>query len=165
MRAREAGVAARRDHEPPHHAKSGVGGAGGGDRRAALGGRGAKGEQMKTGRVIKTGHVLAVWLFAVTALLGGGWAQESTQEQGPSLAQNYPAGPNGEQEPQNDTRSEGPAPAVARISLIFGDVSTQRGDTGDWSVTSINAPVVRGDQVATGDKSRTEVQLDFANII
>src|SRR5437879_9772207 len=113
---------------------------------------------MKTGRVIKTEQVLAVWLFAVTALLAGAWAQDSTQDQAPQATQNYPAGPNGEA-PQSESRSEGPAPAVARVSLIFGDVSTQRGDTGDWSVTSINAPVVRGDQVATGDKSRTEVQL------
>jgi hypothetical protein len=127
------------------------------------------GRIFKTGQVSKTGRILAVWLFAVTALLAGAWAQDSTQDQAPQVTQNYPAGPNGEQEPQSerqtDSRSEGPAPAVARISLIFGDVSTQRGDTGDWSVTSINAPVVRGDQVATGDKSRTEVQLDYANII
>ena len=62
-------------------------------------------------------------------------------------------------------RSEGPAPAVARISLIHGDVSTQRGDSGDWGSTSINAPVVRGDQVATGENARTEIELDYANIL
>ena len=62
-------------------------------------------------------------------------------------------------------RSEGPAPSVARISLIHGDVSTQRGDSGDWGSTSINAPVVRGDQVATGQDARAEIQLDYANIL
>ncbi len=54
---------------------------------------------------------------------------------------------------------------VARISLIHGDVSTQRGDSGDWGSTSINAPVVRGDQVATGQDARAEIQLDYANIL
>ena len=62
-------------------------------------------------------------------------------------------------------KSEGPAPDVARISLIYGDVTTQRGDTGDWSVTTVNAPVMQGDQVATGEKSRTEIQLDYADIL
>src|SRR5262249_36820777 len=62
-------------------------------------------------------------------------------------------------------RSEGPAPAVAHISLIYGDVSTQRGDTKDWAVTSLNAPLMIGDRVATGEKSRTEIQLDYANIL
>ena len=54
-------------------------------------------------------------------------------------------------------KSEGPAPDVARISLIYGDVTTQRGDTGDWSVTTVNAPVMRGDAVATGEIAKTEI--------
>ena len=44
-------------------------------------------------------------------------------------------------------------------------MSTQRGDSGDWGSTSINAPVVRGDQVATGENARTEIELDYANIL
>ena len=55
--------------------------------------------------------------------------------------------------------------AVARLSLIHGDVSTQRGDSGDWSAAQVNAPVMAGDKVSTGDKARTELQLDFANIL
>ncbi len=62
-----------------------------------------------------------------------------------------------------------PAPqeknGVARISLIHGDVSTQRGDTGAWSAAVLNAPVLAGDRVSTGDKARTEVQLDYANML
>ncbi|HEX4603508.1 MAG TPA: DUF6600 domain-containing protein [Candidatus Angelobacter sp.] len=110
---------------------------------------------------MKTGRVLAILMFAVTGWAWSAVAQESGQDSGPSMSQNYPAGPNGEAAP----RSEGPAPEVARISLISGDVSTQRGDTGDWAVTSINAPVVRGDQVATGERSRTEIQLDYADLL
>ena len=55
--------------------------------------------------------------------------------------------------------------AVARISLIHGDVSTQRGDSGDWSAAQLNAPVMGGDRVSTGDKARAELQLDYANIL
>ena len=62
-----------------------------------------------------------------------------------------------------------PAPqeknGVARISLIHGDVSTQRGDSGAWSAAVLNAPVVAGDRVSTGDKARTELQLDYANML
>src|SRR5271170_3220176 len=54
---------------------------------------------------------------------------------------------------------------VARISLIHGDVSTQRGDSKDWSVAALNAPVLAGDRVSTGDKARVELQLDYANML
>ena len=56
-------------------------------------------------------------------------------------------------------------PGVARISLIHGDVSTQRGDSGDWAAVTVNTPVVAGDRISTGTKSRAEVQLDYANIL
>jgi hypothetical protein len=62
-----------------------------------------------------------------------------------------------------------PAPeeknGVARVSLIHGDVSTQRGDNGNWSAAVLNAPVLAGDRVSTGDKARTELQLDYANML
>src|SRR5712675_2817119 len=56
----------------------------------------------------------------------------------------------------------GEAPAqidqgVARISMIHGDVSTQRGDSGDWSAATVNAPVVSGDKVSTADNARAEL--------
>ena len=56
-------------------------------------------------------------------------------------------------------------PGVARISLIHGDVSTQRGDSGDWAAAALNAPVVEGDRIATSQSSRGEIQLDYANIL
>jgi hypothetical protein len=58
-----------------------------------------------------------------------------------------------------------PQTAVARISVIHGDVTTMRGDAGQWVAATVNTPLVPGDQVATADRSRTEVQLDFANIM
>src|SRR6202795_1557978 len=54
---------------------------------------------------------------------------------------------------------------VARISLIQGDVSTQRGDTGDWAAAALNQPLVGGDRISTGENSKAELQLDHANIL
>jgi uncharacterized protein DUF6600/FecR-like protein len=62
-------------------------------------------------------------------------------------------------------QQEEPGPGVARISLIHGDVSTMRGDTGEWGATTLNAPLVRGDKISTGPRSRTELELDSANIL
>lgn len=58
-----------------------------------------------------------------------------------------------------------PTSGVARISLIHGDVSTQRGDSGDWATAALNQPMVSSDKISTGVSSRTEVQLDSANIL
>ncbi|HEV2729025.1 MAG TPA: FecR domain-containing protein, partial [Terriglobales bacterium] len=57
------------------------------------------------------------------------------------------------------------SPGVARISLIQGDVSVQRGDTGDWAAAALNQPLVAGDSISTGDNSKAELQLDHANIL
>ena len=56
-------------------------------------------------------------------------------------------------------------PGVARVSLIHGDVSMQRGDSGELSAVTLNTPLVAGDRISTGERSRTGVQLDFANIL
>src|SRR5467141_1811655 len=56
-------------------------------------------------------------------------------------------------------------PGVARVSVIQGDVSVQRGDTGDWSAAALNQPLVAGDRISTGDRSRAELQLDHSNIL
>ncbi len=58
-----------------------------------------------------------------------------------------------------------PGRGVARVSLISGDVSVRRGDSGDWVAAAVNAPLVADDQVVTGDGSRAEVQFDSANVI
>src|SRR3981189_1827577 len=56
-------------------------------------------------------------------------------------------------------------PGVARISLIQGDVSVQRGDTGDWAAAALNQPLVGGDRISRGDGSQAELQLDHSNIL
>ncbi|MDA1237115.1 MAG: FecR domain-containing protein, partial [Acidobacteria bacterium] len=65
---------------------------------------------------------------------------------------------------QQETEA-GPALGVARISLTNGDVSTRRGDAGDWVAATVNAPVVEGDTLATGSGSRAEIQLDYSNLV
>ena len=55
--------------------------------------------------------------------------------------------------------------AVARISVLNGDVSVRRGDSGDVVAAGINGPLMADDRVLTGSSSRAEVELDFANVI
>jgi hypothetical protein len=40
-----------------------------------------------------------------------------------------------------------------------------RGDSGEWVAAIVNAPVMQGDTVATAARSRTEIQLDYANVL
>jgi hypothetical protein len=54
---------------------------------------------------------------------------------------------------------------VARISLMNGDVSVRRGDSGDWVAGIINAPLLTDDRISTAPNSRAEVQFDNANIL
>jgi len=68
--------------------------------------------------------------------------------------------------PQAPPQAQPQAPTgVGRISVIHGDVTTMRGDAGQWVAGTVNTPVVPGDSVATADRSRAEIQLDFANVM
>ncbi|OYW08441.1 MAG: hypothetical protein B7X34_08635 [Acidobacteriia bacterium 12-62-4] len=62
---------------------------------------------------------------------------------------------------QDDVQEQGRA--VARLSLISGDVSVRRGDTNEWVAAAINAPLMTEDRVLTASGSRTEVQFDASN--
>jgi hypothetical protein len=105
---------------------------------------------------------------------------QASMDQGPNDQGSNDQGPNGQgsmnqgptQPGSNDqgyASQTASAPAetngVARVSLIHGDVSTQRGDTSSWSAAALNAPVLAGDRVSTGDNARTELQLDYANML
>ena len=59
----------------------------------------------------------------------------------------------------------GPAPGVARVSVITGNVSTQRGDNGEWVAATVNTPVAVGDRISTGPDGSAEIQLDAANVL
>ncbi len=76
----------------------------------------------------------------------------------PQMPEAQPGGPTGEGPAKTDQ-------GVGHISMMKGQVSTQRGDSGTWSAAVLNQPVVNGDKVSTGPDSRAEVQLDYSNIL
>jgi hypothetical protein len=59
----------------------------------------------------------------------------------------------------------GAAGGVARISLLNGDVSVRRGDSGDYVAAALNAPVMVQDSIQTAPGARAEVQFDSANMV
>jgi len=97
-----------------------------------------------------------------------GSMNQGSVNQGPTTQGPMDPGPN-DANSNNEQTYNTPAPeeknGVARISLIHGDVSTQRGDSKDWSAAALNAPVLAGDRVSTGDKARTELEIDYANTL
>jgi hypothetical protein len=99
-------------------------------------------------------------LFAVLPALGQAPGDQAPPEdQAPATA---PApSPAGTQSPTGTQNG----PGVVRVSFIRGDVTMQRGDSGDFSSVGLNTPLMAGDKVATGDGSRSELQLDYANIL
>jgi hypothetical protein len=67
-----------------------------------------------------------------------------------------------------DAAAQGPGTperGVARVSIVNGEVSVRRGDSGDWVAAVVNAPLMVEDRVSTGANSRAEVQFDSANLI
>ena len=63
-------------------------------------------------------------------------------------------------QPQPQEDNEETDTIVARISLIEGSVSIQRGDeTSEWFDAAVNTPIQTGDKVYTGDLGRTEIQF------
>src|SRR5215472_3586656 len=124
--------------------------------------------------VMKTGRLVAI-LIAVTIMLAGGWAWAQDQGQDPNQDQdqsqnNSASGPNNppsnpENNPPEEASGGESRGEVARVSYISGDVSMQRGDSSGWTAVTVNTPLVQGDQIATGDKSRAEIQLDYAHVL
>ena len=68
---------------------------------------------------------------------------------------------------QQQQPDDGDAPdhGVARISLVNGDVTVRRGDTGDLTSAAPNGPLLVNDLLATGPNSTAEIQFDGANMI
>ncbi len=90
---------------------------------------------------------------------------QGSMDQGPTNQGSTQPGYNDQGAVQSSSAPVDTNSGVARVSLIHGDVSTQRGNAGDWSAAALNAPVLAGDRVSTGDKARTELQLDYANML
>jgi len=90
-------------------------------------------------------------------------AQQDSQAPPPPGQQASPPPP-GEQGPAQQQAGQ-PAPGVARLSFVHGDVSQQRGDNGQWVAMTLNTPIEPGDRVSTGQDARAEFQLDYANVL
>lgn len=97
-------------------------------------------------------------LFAVLAssvfLFGQQIGPLPGQQQDPSLQGN------GAPEPEDQ-----PGQAVARLSVINGDASVRRGDSGEWVAAILNAPLMAGDSISVAPGASAELQLDYANFI
>ncbi|HXW17502.1 MAG TPA: DUF6600 domain-containing protein, partial [Candidatus Acidoferrales bacterium] len=101
--------------------------------------------------------VLALTLFG--SAVAGAQDQQAPPDQ--VTAQNAP---NQGGDDQGSAQDQNP-PGMGRVSMIRGNVSTQRGDSGDVVTATLNTPVAPRDKVATGADSRAEVQLDYANTL
>ncbi len=49
---------------------------------------------------------------------------------------------------------------VARISFLRGEVQIRRTGNTDWEKATLNLPIVEGDELATGDGARIEIQFN-----
>ena len=54
---------------------------------------------------------------------------------------------------------------VVRVSMIGGDVSVRRAGSKEWEKAALNLPLVEGDRLATGARSRVEIQIDARNFV
>lgn len=88
-------------------------------------------------------------LFAI--LTTGLWAQEPQAS--------------GQEQRQTTENQQPPDRGVARISLLNGEVSVRRGDSGDVVAAGLNAPMMVEDRLLTASSSRAEIQFDSANML
>src|ERR1022692_3944891 len=75
---------------------------------------------------------------------------QSGQQPGP------PAGPNDQPQQQEPDGQYEQGRGVARISVLNGEVSVRRGDSGDVVAAAINGPLMANDSILTSSSSRSE---------
>jgi hypothetical protein len=121
-------------------------------------------------------YIAALVAALLLALVSLAKAQDAPPQENDQVVQS-PQGPqDGQFQSAPDQQSDqqdasGPEQAsetqqgVARVSQVQGDVSSQRGDNGQWVAVTVNTPISQDDRVSTGEKSRAELQLDFADIL
>ncbi|MGC1381650.1 MAG: DUF6600 domain-containing protein [Candidatus Baltobacteraceae bacterium] len=59
-----------------------------------------------------------------------------------------------------DTAPDQNGPGVARISVLHGSATVQRGDSNTQVAAALNAPLLPGDYISTGSTTRAELQFD-----
>ncbi len=82
-----------------------------------------------------------------------------------SQAPQPPAGSPAPAGSAEEDSGDAPDKGVARLSVIQGNVSVRRGDSGEMVAAVMNAPIVIEDRLITGEGARAEVQFDWANMI
>src|ERR1700690_4101796 len=107
---------------------------------------------------------------AILALAGVLSAQQypAAPPYGPSQQIVFPPQQQGPQQAnQQDTAAmaspDEPGRPVARLSVLSGDASVRRGDSGDWVAAVLNAPLMAADSVSVAAGGAVELQLDRAN--
>src|ERR1039457_4718492 len=78
-------------------------------------------------------------------------------------AQDYPPQP--QAQGQADDPPAGPGRGIARISVINGEVSVRRGSSGEVTAAAVNAPLMAGDTLLTGNAARAELQFDSSSMV
>ncbi|HXU22020.1 MAG TPA: DUF6600 domain-containing protein [Verrucomicrobiae bacterium] len=98
-----------------------------------------------------------------------GQYQQNDQNEYPGWETNQPPDQQSNQQADQDqsdqSQSDQAQPGMARLSYLHGDVSSQRGDNGDWVAATVNTPIAVNDRVSTGNNSRAEIQLDYADVL
>lgn len=69
------------------------------------------------------------------------------------------------QTPSDPPPQEEQGRAVARLSLMNGDASVRRGDSGEWVAASVNAPLLAEDSIHVAPGGYAEVQFDHSNYL
>src|SRR5258708_38774571 len=90
-------------------------------------------------------HTLAVGIFATCMLAS---SQQAPPPQYDAGAQQDAAGPPDE-----------PGRPVARLSVMSGDASVRRGDSGEWVAAALNAPLMAGGCVSCAPRGATGLEL------
>jgi hypothetical protein len=80
-----------------------------------------------------------------------------------SFSQNVPQDDQGQAAEPDGQYEQGRA--VARISVMNGDVSVRRGDSGEVTAAVVNGPLMAGDTLLTSSSSRAEIQLDYGKVL
>src|SRR5580704_5679802 len=101
-------------------------------------------------------HRIFLSLIAVAAMAVSPIRAQEQQGPGPNDPQQQQQEPDGQYEQGR---------GVARISVLNGEVSVRRGDSGDVVAGAVNGPLMANDSILTGSSARAEVQLDTANLI
>ena len=84
-------------------------------------------------------HLVTFLTVLIVGLLPAVRTTAQEPDQGPPTRDQQSAAQQQVGQPQD------PQTGVGRISVINGDVSTQRGDLGDWVADTVNTPVAPGD--------------------